>query len=45
MRYYKKAIEIKPDYDNALYNLGIEEWQAGNLEEAIKYYKKSQSLL
>jgi len=36
--YYKKALQIKPDYLTALDNLGIALFQLGKLEEALSYY-------
>ena len=38
---YDKAIEIKPDNDNAWFNRGIALRQLGRLEEAIKSYDKA----
>ncbi|MBU4287520.1 MAG: tetratricopeptide repeat protein [Proteobacteria bacterium] len=39
--YYKKALEIKPDYLIALDNLGIALFQLGKLEEALSYYSEA----
>jgi tetratricopeptide (TPR) repeat protein len=39
--YYKKALEIKPDYLIALDNLGIALFQTGKLEEALSYYSEA----
>lgn len=36
--YYKKALQIKPDYLTALDNLGIALFKLGKYEEALSYY-------
>ena len=39
--YYKKALEIKPDYLIALDNLGIALFQLGKYEKALFYYSEA----
>jgi tetratricopeptide (TPR) repeat protein len=39
--YYKKALQIKPDYLIALDNLGIALFQLGKYEEALSYYSEA----
>ena len=41
---YKKALEIKPDYPEAYYNMGIALKNQGNLDAAIDNYKKALDL-
>jgi len=41
VRSYKKAIEIKPDYAKAHYNLGGAFQELGELEESVKSYESS----
>ncbi|MDB9864718.1 tetratricopeptide repeat protein [Candidatus Thioglobus sp.] len=41
IKYYKKALEIKPDYAEAYYNMGIALKDNGNLDAAIDSYKKA----
>jgi len=41
IKYYKKALEIKPDYTEAYYNVGIALKDKGDLEAAIDSYKKA----
>ena len=41
---YKKAIELKPDYAEAHYNLGVALENLGRLDEAEKSYKKAIEL-
>ena len=38
--YYEKAISIKPDYAEALYNLGFTLQKLGQLDAAVRSYKK-----
>lgn len=38
--YYEKAISIKPDYAEALYNLGFTLQRLGQLDAAVRNYKK-----
>jgi len=38
---FSKAIEINPNYAEALYNLGVVQKKAGKLDEAIYSYKKA----
>ena len=40
---YKKAIELKPDYVEAHYNLGVTLQNLGRLDEAEKSLKKQLS--
>ena len=42
---YLKAIELDPDYCDAMDNLGLLYRREGNLEEAIKWYKRSIEVL
>ena len=37
---FEKAIEIKPDYSDALFNLGLTHHSLGNLNQAVMAYKK-----
>jgi Flp pilus assembly protein TadD len=39
--HYSEAVRIKPDYIEALNNLGISLRMAGRVDEAIRYYKKA----
>ena len=39
--YFKKAIELKPDFAEAYYNLGISFYYNGKRDEAISFLKKS----
>ena len=39
--FYLKAIELKPDYAEAYYNLGLAYKNQGNLTKAIESYKKA----
>ena len=39
--YYEKAISIKPDYAEALYNLGFTLQKLGQLDAAVRSYKKA----
>ena len=41
IKYYKKALEIKPDYAEAYYNMGIALKDNGDLDAAINSYKKA----
>ncbi|MCH7990741.1 MAG: tetratricopeptide repeat protein, partial [Planctomycetes bacterium] len=41
---FKKAIELKPDYDEARYNLGTSQLACGQLSEAIDNYRKAIEL-
>ena len=41
IKYYKKALEIKPDYAEAYYNMGIALKDNGDLDAAIDSYKKA----
>ena len=41
---YNKALNIKPDYANAYYNLGITFQTQGKLEEAIEAYNKALTI-
>jgi tetratricopeptide (TPR) repeat protein len=41
IKYYKKALEIKPDYAEAYYNMGIALKDKGDLDAAIDSYKKA----
>ena len=38
---YRKALEIKPDYAEAHYNLGIALAGRGQIDEAIDHYRKA----
>ena len=38
--FYDKAISIKPDYVDALYNFGSANHKLGRLDAAVKSYKK-----
>ena len=39
--HYQKALEIKPDYADAHYNLGIVLAGRGQIDEAIAHYQKA----
>ena len=39
--HYRKALEIKPDYAEAHYNLGIALAGRGQVDEAIAHYRKA----
>ena len=39
--HYQKALQIKPDYAEAHYNLGIALQQKGRMDEAITHYQKA----
>ena len=41
---YKKALAIKPDYAEALYNLGITLRELGQIDDAIKSYKQALTI-
>ena len=41
IKYYKKALEIKPDYAEVYYNMGIALKDNGDLDAAINSYKKA----
>jgi len=41
IKFYKKALEIKPDYAEAYYNMGIALRDNGDLNAAIDSYKKA----
>mgnify|MGYP003986176215 FL=1 len=41
---FKKAINLKPDYEEAYYNLGVVFHQTGQLGEAINSYEKAISI-
>ena len=41
LKYYKKALEINPDYAEAYYNMGIALKDNGDLDAAIDSYKKA----
>ena len=41
IKYYKKALEIKPDYAETYYNMGIALKDNGDLDAAIDSYKKA----
>ena len=38
-KFFLKAINIKPDYSNAIFNLALANEETGNLNEAIKLYR------
>jgi len=40
IRYYEKALSIKPDYAEAHYNLGFSHHRLGQLDAAVRSYKK-----
>lgn len=40
VKYFKKAIEIYPDYEDALFKLGYVLEKLKEYKEALKYYKK-----
>ncbi len=42
---YKKAIDLYPEYGEAICNLGLVYAEQGKLEEAIKYYEKAVKLM
>jgi tetratricopeptide (TPR) repeat protein len=39
--YFRKAVDLKPDLEDALFNLGVVLNQIGECEEAVFYYKKA----
>jgi len=39
--YFKKALQIRPDFLKTLDNLGVALFQLGKLEEALSYYSKA----
>ena len=41
IKWYDKALEIKPDFVDALYNKGLALYDLGKPEEAIKWYDKA----
>ena len=41
IKYFKKSVELKPDFAGAYHNLGISFYYNGNINEAINYLKKS----
>ena len=42
--HYRKALEIKPDYVEAHYNLGVALAGRGKLDEALEHYQKALDL-
>ena len=42
--HFQKALEIKPDYADACYNLGMALGQKGRLDEAIAQYQKALNI-
>lgn len=40
-RYYKTALQAKPDFDEANFNMGIVFWQTGRPKEAAEYFQKT----
>jgi tetratricopeptide (TPR) repeat protein len=41
MAFYEKALEIKPDYYEAYYGIGVAYASSNKFKEAIKAYKKA----
>jgi len=42
--YYKKALEIKPDFDEAIFNIGYTYELEGRFDSAVAYYQKGIDL-
>jgi len=40
IKYFKKAIEIYPDYEDALFKIGFTHERQKEYEEALKYYER-----
>ena len=38
--FFEKALELRPDFADALSNLAIVEHKLGNLDQAVRLYKK-----
>jgi|GEM_PF-5110984 SAM-dependent methyltransferase len=43
-KYFKKAVELKPDYAHAINNLGVIAWNKNDGNQAIEYIKKSYEI-
>jgi protein O-mannosyl-transferase len=41
IRHYREAVQIKPDYIDALNGLGLSLYQTGKIDEAIEYYRRA----
>jgi predicted TPR repeat methyltransferase len=39
-KYFEKALQLKSDFTDAIYNLGYMEYRLGELDQAVRLYKK-----